>query len=351
MGAIKAVGSALVCRSFSAAVTPPVRTRRYPRGVPWASSSMREKIAEGNAMSDFDCKVRAECEAAEPVVFYWTENPDSSFLWQLPKFREFRDPASGAVCRVDFCRFGTPWRKRTRLATNVPKLGGLRMLCCCTRPHQTLRGQHPTLKKPWTAVAQRYPRGFSKLIASAVLDACKWGGPFDVAACARCSSLRIGEAKNPGPRGPARFLEFSLEQAPVQTWASINLGEQRWQLFLRWARGFLSGDPVTLFLHVPLFLAHAIRRYGDLDFMAGGSLLYYRHLILAAQRKIPSLKPFVSICWDLATRWEKVEPVKHRPPVPEIDHGGSSCCAELATGMETMVLHYHVMLFWCGQGR
>ena len=317
LGAVKLVGSALVCRSFSPAVTPPVRSARYPRGVPWASSAMREKISEGNAMSDFDCEVRAACDEQEPPVFFWTENPDTSFLWRMPKNRRFRRPGSKNLCRVDFCRFGTPWRKRTRLATNVPKLRGLRVFCTCSRPHQTLRGQHPTLKKPWTAVAQPYPRGFAKMVAAAALDACGWGGPFDVAGCARCSSLRIGEAKNPGPRRPARSRAFSLEQAPVQTWASINLGERRWQLFLEWCRGFLSGDPVALFLMVPLFLAHAIRRYGDLDFMSGGSLLYFRHLVLAAQRKIPSLKPFVSICWDLATRWEKIEPVRHRPPVPE----------------------------------
>ena len=59
------------------------------------------------------------------------------------------------------------------------------------------------------------------------------------------------------------------------------------------------------------------RRYGDLDFCAGGSLLYYRHLILAALRKVPVLKPYVGIAWDLATRWEKAEPVQHRVPVPE----------------------------------
>ena len=87
---------------------------------------------------------------------------------------------------------------------------------------------------------------------------------------------------------------------------------------MEWCAGKLSGDPLALFLAVPLFLSHAIRRYGDLDFAAGGSLLYYRHLVLAAQRKIPTLKPYVSICWDLASRWEKVEPTQHRAPVPEI---------------------------------
>jgi hypothetical protein len=86
---------------------------------------------------------------------------------------------------------------------------------------------------------------------------------------------------------------------------------------LDWCCNFISGDVAALFLKVPLLLAHSIRRYGDLDFCAGGSLLYYRHLILAALRKVPVLKPYVGIAWDLATRWEKAEPVQHRVPVPE----------------------------------
>ena len=57
--------------------------------------------------------------------------------------RQFRDPASRDTMRVDYCRFGTPWRKRTRVALNIPKLRGLRRLCACEKPHVQLRGQHP----------------------------------------------------------------------------------------------------------------------------------------------------------------------------------------------------------------
>lgn len=319
LGAVRGVGSALVCRSFSTAVTPPVRTPRYPRGVPWMSRSMREKVAEGNAMADFQAEVQGECLAAPIPVFFWTENPDSSYLWRQQKFRRrYRHPGSKHLFRADFCRFGTPWRKRTRVATNIPQLMGLRMLCACEKPHVQLRGQHPTLKVPWTRVAQPYPRAFCKIIATALATACGWCVKMDIAGCAMTGTLRIGEAKNPGPRRSLRARNFSLEDTPVQTWTSINIGERRWELFLRWSQSFLSGDPLQLFLQLPLFLAHAIRRYGDLDFTARGSLMYFRHLVLAAQRKVLTLKPFASICWDLASRWEKAEPSQHRPPVPEI---------------------------------
>ena len=322
--AVRCVGSSLVCKSFSVAVTPPVRSTRFPRGVPWMSAAMKEKVSEGNSMSDFNAKIHSLCFESEAdvdglVVFFWTENPDSSFLWRQKKYRRFRRPESSDLFRCDFCRFGTGWRKRTRVATNVPALKGLRMLCTCTKPHQRLRGQHPVLKMPWTAVAQPYPRGFSKLIAGCCLQAAGWAraGKLNIAACSRSKSLRVGEATNPGPRGFRAPRLFSLEEAPVQCWASIKLGERRWDLFLEWCKQYLSQDPIELFLQVPLFLAHAVRKYGDREFMSGGSLLYYRHLVLVALRKIPNMRPFASICWDLATRWEKAEPTKHRPPVPE----------------------------------
>lgn len=156
-----------------------------------------------------------------------------------------------------------------------------------------------------------------KVLASGLLDAAGWSQRLDISGCARTGSLRVGEALHPGPRQRVGSRNFSLEAAPVQSFASISLGEKQWLIFLTWAATFLGGDPLGLFLQLPLFLAHAVRKFGDIEFQRGGSLMYYRRLVLGAQRKVPNLKPFVSICWDLASRWEKAEPTRHRPPVPE----------------------------------
>ena len=312
------VGSAIVCRSFSIAVTPPVRSSRFPRGVPWMSLNMKPKVKEGNVMSDFQADVHTACDACG--CYFWTENPDGSHLWRQRKFKKFKYSGSKNLARFDMCRFGTRWRKRTRVATNIPDLMGLRMLCKCKGLHVPLRGQHPSKKIPWTLVAQAYPRGFSRLVACGAINACGWskGGKFDVAGCARCTSQRIGEASNPGPRSNRVERGFSLEECPVQSFASLQLGERRWQLFYGWSKHFLrSCEPLDLYLRVPILLAHAVRRYGDEEFISNGSLSYYRHLVLAALRKVPTMRPYVSICWDLATRWSCVEPVQHRAPIPE----------------------------------
>ena len=124
--AVLVVGLAVICASFSVAITPPVRTSRFPRGVPWASQSMRSKIKDGNSHSDFAADVVTSCEAAD--VDFWFENPDTSFIWRQKRLSQFRDPGSHRILRVDYCRFGAPWRKRTRVATSIKSLMGFAVL-------------------------------------------------------------------------------------------------------------------------------------------------------------------------------------------------------------------------------
>ena len=57
-------------------------------------------------------------------------------LWLLKGWERFASPASSAVCRLAFCRFGTRWRKNTRFGTNT-KLQGVRLLQCSGRLLQT----------------------------------------------------------------------------------------------------------------------------------------------------------------------------------------------------------------------
>jgi hypothetical protein len=321
MKVFKLVGSAMICSSFTRAITPPVRSARFPRGFPSLRGAMRIKVRDGNKHFDFNKK--AVFTAEESQVFFWLENPDPSFVWQQKGFEIFRSPASPHVFRTDFCRYGTLWRKRTRLAVNLPSLAGGRIMCTCKKKHLVLRGTCRARRKPWTAVAEPYPSRFSALIAAAAAYDCGWKPlsrtmkqKLDLAACAKAGASRIGEADNPGPRKTASARNFSLEDRPLQTFASIRIGEAQLDDFMKWSTACFRGDPTEIFVLVPLFLSHAVRRYGDLLFNKGGSLMYYRHLVLAAVRAFPAMKQYAHICWDLASRWEKQEPVEHRMPIP-----------------------------------
>ena len=131
-------------------------------------------------------------------------------------------------------------------------------------------------------------------MAGSLSSDAKWSRKLNIAGCSRSLSLRVGEASHPGPRQFRRPREVSLELMPQQLAASVALGDRCWAAFYRWScASFERVQPLQLFLEVPLFLAHAIRRYGDLQFASGGSLLYYRHLVLAAQKRVPNLRQFV----------------------------------------------------------
>ena len=315
--AVLLLGSAVICSSFSIAITPPIRSKRFVRGVPWMKPSFKQKVKDGNSHSDYMAELLSLAEQHD--VYFWMENPDSSFIWKMKGFKRYLDPASAWTFRTDFCRHGAAWRKRTRVATSLPSLRGLRMLCKCVAAHLPLRGMHPHLRVPWTKVAEPYPKSFSRMVAAAAAGDVGWSATkLNVASCCRASSLRIGEAKNPGPRVARGPRNFSLEQTPLQQPGTIALGDRCWDAFLNWARDKIRDrDPLELFLMVPLFLAHSIRRYGDEQFRTGGVLSYYRHLVLAAQRRLPNLRSYSYLCWDLATRWEHAEPVVHRQPLPQ----------------------------------
>jgi hypothetical protein len=99
-------GAAPVCSSFSVAVAPPVRNQQYPRGIPGARQSMREKVRDCNRYSDF---IKDAIDVAEEEdMVYFVENPDTSWFWRQRRWRRFRDSHAGTLFRCCFCRFGTP---------------------------------------------------------------------------------------------------------------------------------------------------------------------------------------------------------------------------------------------------
>ena len=314
-GAFASVGAAPICSSFSIAITPPVRSSKFPRGKPGMRRSMRTKVTEGNSHNDFLADVLDICE--ELCLFFWVENLDSSFWWHTKRWRKFKDPASGKTFRLCFCRLGTPWRKATKIATNT-QLAGLRMMCQCRCNHVQLRGTHPTRKVPWTLVAQPYPRGLNVLLATAVCSAVGWceKRKLHLAGCAKVND-RVGEADHPGRNAARR--NYSLETVNLLTPQTMALEARVLDEFLSWCKsGLPSCNVESVFDQVPLFLVQTLRCYGDLQFQRGGALSNFRHLCLAIQKWKPVCKPYMQSAWEIVDKWETQQPVKHRVPVPEV---------------------------------
>ena len=105
LGAFKSVGMAPICASFSRAVTPAVRSRRWPRGLHGITATMRQKVREGNAHADFCIKVIGIAIALN--ISFWCENPDTSFIWIQRGWQAYALPDSRELFRLSYCRFGT----------------------------------------------------------------------------------------------------------------------------------------------------------------------------------------------------------------------------------------------------
>ena len=94
------------------------------------------------------------------------ENPINSRLWQCPAVCTVRSLRDAESITLDQCRFGTPWRKRTRMlllhCCSVHCLdrrcAGRKGLCSTTgRHHIILQGSGPG-GKTWTSRAQTFPK-------------------------------------------------------------------------------------------------------------------------------------------------------------------------------------------------
>ena len=124
--------------SFSSAVTPPWRTKACPEGASWLTAEARKKVRVENLISSFCARLAGVCEAER--LLYWVANPERSRMWRMPEWRGRSGPSESFV--VDFCRFGTSWKKATRFVTNG-QLAGQKLLCqracSASRPLQNER--------------------------------------------------------------------------------------------------------------------------------------------------------------------------------------------------------------------
>ena len=322
LGAFLAMGAAPVCASFSMAVTPPCRNLEFPEGLPTVSEKQFVKNTQGNEMLAFVEKLALLFLGLGG--FFWIENPDGSWMWRqrgaLSWDEILAHPGVGDL-RLDFCRFGTPWRKRTRFRTNL-QVAGNTLFCNCQGPHIRLRGRCKERGCSYTKLAEPYPTGVADLLAAAVLadtgllGKCK---KLDLAGCAKAGHARIGEASNPGPRQrPFQRDQRRLHEVSTLEHSTVVLRRKIWDSFLLWFQNAFPGASVEEWISAsPGLLVLALVGYGYDAYAAGTPLYYYRQLLAHTQREFPFLRMHMFQAWETVSKWELLEPVQHRPPLPE----------------------------------
>ena len=262
--------------------------------------------------------------AGELKLAWWCENPDGSYMWMLRKFVAAGIGSLAGSFRFDQCRYRTLWRKRTRIATSTG-LRGLRELCHGNHSHQQLRGRCVALKCSWTRVAQTYPRNLCYDLASAMALQTGLLGQngrsvkLKIGACAKCSSLRIGEASHPGPR--ARRFERRDARALLRVRLvedqTYKLQNRVWVRFQEWLAQHLRAETCDQLFLCPELAVKVLEKYGLHLFSSGGKLYELRHLLVLVQQEFPKVRSVISPCWQLVSKWELWQPLRHRQPLPE----------------------------------
>ena len=322
-GCFYGVGAAPECSSFSRAITPAVRSREFPEGLKNVTSNMKKKIEVGHRHAAFVFRVVGRCKLN--FLGYFVDNPDGSFLWLQPSWLASGWALMETSYRFDQCRFAAAWRKRTRLATNL-SFAGLRELCQGGHSHITLRGRSSHHRLNWTRVAQVYPRKLCQRIARAlgefaglkVMDCSR--SRLDCASCSRSSSLRIGEATNPGPRRRVLVTRDAADLMDVKLVEPVTarVQERVWCNFEKWLQKTFSLEAVEQMFRSPGLVTMVLQKYDLVLYSEGHAIYEFRHLLVLAQQKMPLIKPSISAAWQLLTKWESFQPLVHRLPLPEI---------------------------------
>ena len=319
-GCVLGLGIAIFCSSFSRAVRPPVRSSAEPYGLKDLDGKMLSKVLLGNSHAVFVSFLIRLCQVLG--VHYWVENPDGSFLWLLPEFLSLGSNQAKNLCRLDYCNFGTAWRKRTRFLTST-HLAGQTWWCNRNHKHIPLKGWCRQKKMAWTRVAQTYPRKLCTLIAKALLidsGLLPNRRKINLADICRCSHGRIGEAQHPGPRQRTRRERDidQLESVTLVNEGTVKLGGQVWTAFQRWlSEQFSEGAARSLQLQPELF-GVLVTEFGKFLFSSGQSIYLLRQLITHIQRVDPPKRQHMFSAWQLLSKWESLEPTVHRTPLPAV---------------------------------
>ena len=321
-GAFFAMGAGPVCSSFSTAITPPCRSKEHPAGVPWCSLLQQSKNIAGNDQLRFVLQLVEVCLVCS--ILFWVENPDQSWLWkQTAKgmdWQPLQKKFSFGDCRLDFCTFGTRRRKRTRFRTNT-HLQGQSRFCVCSRPHIVLRGRCKAKGVNYTKLAEPYPRGVSDMLAIAVMvDSGRfcWHRKLNISNCAKAGSQRIGEADNPGPRKVRpRSSGIFLGDVSLLEPATIALRSRIWKVFTEWCSASFDEEFLDGAMQVPLLFVQLLIAFGYHCFESNMPLHYFRQILAHTQKEMIGLRPFMAPAWEVCSKWELVEPIQHRPPLPE----------------------------------
>ena len=176
---IKAFHMGFPCESWSRARDipngpPRLRSRDEIWGVSVLRDGDRDKVRLGNILVRFTASF---CQlAASLCVPFSAENPANSYAWLAPPLVRLQRRTGVSFHKVEYCQFGTPWRKSTAFLTFAVDFSWMCQFRCtgrgCRRtglPHQVLSGTNAQGVFR-TKIAEPYPPALCRRIARSFID-------------------------------------------------------------------------------------------------------------------------------------------------------------------------------------
>ena len=99
--------------------------------------------------------------------------------------------------------------------------------------------------------------------------------------------------------------------------ATLALQSRVHRMFLDWLQSQLSADTWSSVCRSPHLQVIFLRSFGNWLYSTGQAIYLFRHLIVFCQQQFPAERHQIQPAWELLHRWESLQPVTHRTPMPK----------------------------------
>ena len=241
-------------------------------------------------------------------------------MWYMPELLRLQKQGVCHRLRLDFCAYGTEWRKTTDIMFVHACPTALARRCPGHAWHQVLRGQGPD-GKPWTLYAQPYPDELCSAWAME-LDKC-------IKHLMRSCSPSIDSPRPEGfnstkgypGEGPPKAAHGALRQGPRILGETLHTARED-RLRMQWkehAYDWLrrNGWQPTVVLGSHVSAIPRLREYVQ-DCFDQGSISYkcVQQALQGVTDEYFNLQGNIKPVWQLMKSWEKGETLDMRCPMP-----------------------------------
>ena len=108
----------------------------------------------------------------------------------------------------------------------------------------------------------------------------------------------------------------NVEDVVMVSAATVRLSASMQADFKFWLMQQNITVPLVHLMNCPELLGLLLRVYAQVLYSSGVPLGNYKHLLAGLGREKCSLRFSLGEAWEFATRWQTLEPVTHRPPLP-----------------------------------